>query len=83
MKMEWDLWPSPAGDNLVEAPVSISTRKSRGMTKCPGEGISMTIIMFALCPTNVIMGMRVTGYLISGKLGKLPCNKKGPPKGPL
>ena len=39
------------------------------MTKCPGEGISMTIIMLAICPTNVIMGMSLTGYPISGNHG--------------
>lgn len=42
----------------------------------------MTIIMFALCPTNVIMGMRVTGYLISGKLGNYHVTKVTP-KAPL
>ena len=52
----------------MEAP-GLGTRKTRGMTKCPGEGISMTIIMLAICPSNVIMGMSLTGYPISGNHG--------------
>lgn len=80
--MEWDLWPSPAGDNLVEAPGLYQHAEIARHDKVPGRGHLHDHHHVRAMSNKRNHGDESNRVPYIGQAGKLPCNKRDP-EGPL